>query len=37
MDFCAKMLMKPEVDQERYQRVWEEYVLALNGMYEMSN
>jgi acyl-CoA dehydrogenase len=37
MDFCSKMLMKPAVDQERYQRVWKGYVLALNGMYEMND
>jgi acyl-CoA dehydrogenase len=36
MDFCGRMLKKPAVDQERYQRVWEDHVHALNGVYEMS-
>jgi acyl-CoA dehydrogenase len=37
MEFCARMLKKPAVDQERYQRVWKEYVYALNGVYEMND
>ena len=37
MHFCAKMLMKPAVDQERYQRVWKNHVHALNGLYEMND
>jgi acyl-CoA dehydrogenase len=37
MDFCAKMLMKPAMDQARYQRVWKDHVYALNGLYEMND
>jgi acyl-CoA dehydrogenase len=37
MKFCAKMLKKPAVDHGRYQRVWTDYVHALNGLYEMSD
>ena len=37
MHFCAKMLMKPAVDQERYQRVWKDHVHTLNGLYEMND
>ncbi|RLC99799.1 MAG: acyl-CoA dehydrogenase [Chloroflexi bacterium] len=36
MDYCLKMLRKPVVDQERYQRVWNDHVYALKGVYEMS-
>ena len=35
MDYCLKMIRKPTVDQERYQRVWTQ-VHALNGVYEMN-
>jgi len=37
MHFCAKMLMKPAMDQERYQRVLKDHVYALNGLYEMND
>ncbi|MBN2045835.1 MAG: acyl-CoA dehydrogenase [Anaerolineales bacterium] len=36
MDFCMKMLRKPVTDQNQYAHVWEEYVHALNGEYEMN-
>jgi len=36
MDYCLKMLRKPVVDKERYQRVWNNHVYALKGVYEMS-
>ena len=36
MDFCTKMIRKPNVDNARYQRVWRDNVLALNGAYEMN-
>jgi acyl-CoA dehydrogenase len=36
MDICRKMLRKPVADQPQYNRVWEEYVHALNGEYEMN-
>jgi len=37
MDFCTNMLKKPAVEEVRYQRVWKDYVHALNGLYEMSD
>jgi acyl-CoA dehydrogenase len=36
MDYCMRMIRKPVVDVERYQKVWTEYVYALNGVYEMN-
>jgi len=36
MDFCLKMIRKPMVDAARYDRVWKNSVLALNGAYEMN-
>ena len=36
MEICLKMLRKPVVNQNQYTRVWDEYVLALNGEYEMN-
>ena len=36
MDYCKRMIRKPEVDDARYLRVWNEYVHALNGAYEMN-
>ena len=36
MEYCLKMLRKPIADQDQYKAVWEEYVLALNGVYEMN-
>jgi len=36
MDYCLRMLRKPVVDEERYQRVWDNHVYALKGAYEMS-
>jgi acyl-CoA dehydrogenase len=35
MKICLKMLRKPLADPPQYKRVWEEYVLALNGEYQM--
>jgi acyl-CoA dehydrogenase len=34
--YCLRMIRKPVVDDERYDRVWRDYVHALNGAYEMS-
>ena len=35
--FCKKiMLIKPVADHEQYNKVWEKYVFALNGEYEMN-
>ncbi len=36
VDFCLKMLRKPVHDQDQYLQLWEDYVLALNGEYEMN-
>jgi acyl-CoA dehydrogenase len=32
---CLKMIKKPVVDAERFQRVWQNEVLALTDVYEM--
>jgi acyl-CoA dehydrogenase len=36
MEICQKMLRRPLADLLQYKRVWEEYVHALNGEYEMN-
>ena len=36
MEYCLKMLRKPIAEQRQYQRVWENNVLALSGVYEMN-
>ncbi len=36
MDYCLKMIKRPAVDEARYQRVWDNYVYPLKGMYEMN-
>jgi acyl-CoA dehydrogenase len=36
MDFCLRMIRKPVVDDARYQQVWSEHVLPLDGAYEMN-
>jgi acyl-CoA dehydrogenase len=35
MDHCLRMIRKPVVDAERYDRVWRENVLSLAGRYAM--
>jgi acyl-CoA dehydrogenase len=35
-DYCMRMIRKPAVDEARYQRVWQNYVYALKGTYEMN-
>ncbi len=37
MDFALKMLAKPAVDAERYERVWDKYVYSLKGQYTWSD
>jgi acyl-CoA dehydrogenase len=37
MDFCLKMIRKPVVDIDRYERVWNEYVYAAKGQYHMND
>ena len=34
--YCLKMIRKPVVDDDRYERVWHDYVHALKGAYEMN-
>ena len=36
MDLCRRMIVKPAVDPARYDRVWQDHVLALAGAYEMN-
>ena len=36
MEGCLKMIKKPVVDEERFQRVWQREVLALTDTYEMN-
>ncbi|MGD2252267.1 MAG: acyl-CoA dehydrogenase [Anaerolineales bacterium] len=36
MEICQKMLRKPQADLDQYNRIWKEYVHALNGEYEMN-
>ena len=36
MEFCLKMVRKPVADEARYQRVWKDHVLPLDGAYAMS-
>jgi len=36
MEYCMKMVRKPVVDTQRYDRVWQEHVYALRDAYEMN-
>jgi acyl-CoA dehydrogenase len=36
MEGCLKMIRKPVVDEERFQRVWQKEVLTLTDTYEMN-
>ncbi len=36
VEYCRKMIMKPDFDPARYNRVWSEQVLPLRDAYEMS-
>lgn len=35
-EYCLKLIRKPAVDNERYERVWKKYVIALKDVYEMN-
>jgi len=35
-DICLKMIQRPVVDEDRYNSVWEKYVYAMKGTYEMN-
>ncbi|MBF0234690.1 MAG: acyl-CoA dehydrogenase [Desulfamplus sp.] len=37
MEFALKMIRKPQLNQERFKRVWEKYVFSLKDNYEMNN
>lgn len=36
MDYALKMIKKPITNEAQYQQVWQTYVYALNGVYEMT-
>jgi acyl-CoA dehydrogenase len=36
MEHCLQMIAKPVADERRYEKVWKENVLALDGAYEMN-
>ena len=36
MQHCLRMIAKPATDERRYDAVWNEHVLALDGAYEMN-
>jgi acyl-CoA dehydrogenase len=36
MALCLKMIKKPAVDLERFNRVWEKHIAGLDGTYEMN-
>jgi acyl-CoA dehydrogenase len=36
MDFCVKMIRRPEVNSERFSHVWSDQVLPLKDEYEMT-
>jgi acyl-CoA dehydrogenase len=36
MEYCTKMIKKPAVDPERYERVWQNHVYTLKDAYEMN-
>jgi acyl-CoA dehydrogenase len=36
MEICMKMIKKPTVNPERFNRIWEEHVYSLKGTYQMN-
>ena len=36
MNYCIKMIKKPDVNKIRYQKVWDEHVYTLKDVYEMN-
>jgi acyl-CoA dehydrogenase len=36
MEFCKRMIQRPEVDHERFRRVWQNQVYSLRDAYEMN-
>jgi acyl-CoA dehydrogenase len=37
MEICMKMIKKPTVNPERFDRIWQEQVYSLNGAYQMND
>ena len=37
MEICMRMIKKPVADPERFNRIWEEQVVALKGAYRMND
>ncbi len=37
MEYCRKLMRKPNVDNNRYEAVWTKYVYALKGEYTMND
>jgi len=37
MEFCLKMIKKPTVNPERFNRIWEEQIYSLKGAYQMND
>jgi hypothetical protein len=37
METCLKMIMKPEPDTARFQRIWKDHVYGLAGAYRMND
>ncbi len=36
MEFCQRMIRRPEINQERFNRIWQTEVIALKDEYEMN-
>jgi hypothetical protein len=36
MELCLAMIAKPVVDRERFGKIWENDIYALEGLYEMN-
>ncbi len=36
MEICLRMIKKPVVDPDRFNRVWEKYIIAKKNIYEMN-
>ncbi|OGN91467.1 MAG: hypothetical protein A2Y88_10690 [Chloroflexi bacterium RBG_13_48_10] len=36
MEFCQRMIRRPEINQDRFNRIWQNQVIALKDEYEMN-
>ncbi len=36
MELCLGMIRKPNVDQRRYEKVWNDFVMPMKDTYEMN-